>query len=990
MACFSWSRLAVLAALICQVAVSEGKKTSSLRNSHVKNGGIERAMKADTAPADGMFSNAVASPAVTECVAGFHHWYYKFTFGDGCVLEGYSVGSTVKALYCDGSKTVTLDIGCTSPFANQGLGIVDFSIETLQDKVCACKQYCSYGSHTTTTVTTGDATHSVCMTTTQQQQTTTITVVDEVCDATKDKWWFHYVFADDCVLKGFSPDSTVTMAYCATGKSITLDISCSSPAVNVKGFPAVKSYGSGTLQGDCTCQEYCSYGDIHHINSPPAPVPVPVPMVNPVPVPAPVPVPTPVATQPMSMVVPAPAPIGIAGGPISYNYPLPAPLPVPVPVPAPAVPGPAPIGIAGGPAGHSNPAPSPNSVVSVPSSSSNVPFYIYKCPCSLMNKSPTSDCSLVCSSMLDMSGNVAGLDQCNISNLPQLGSCQQSSTNFVYIVTVTKVEISITTGTVTGTIWSDSNSDMTVTSGETTYQDVTVTLITTTGEIISQTTTDSSGMFSFYKIDQGSYFITVTNLPAGVILSGQETNGMISVEVTGNKTTEIFITTSKTTGSIQGTIWYDVNGDGKFDEQKTSLVSALTVTLTDSNGKTIGISVTTSEGKYSFETVSAGVQTITLEKPSKSIQVTVVSNEVTILNIGFPSPTGSIAGNIYNSVTLSPLPGIPVTATDKKGYEKSTTTDDNGNYEFPSLPTGDYTVKPEATEGFTVTTYTTEGTVTPFSSSELPSVPVIFNGQTTLDFGMKPVTGSIYGTVFADSSPYDGVQDSGEAGIQGIVVKVWSTSSTSTPVSTTTTDASGYYIFNSLPSGSYKVTFTTTYTYTVTFTGPLVSESGTTTNPIIISNAYVAVEVDVGLYQTPTVSSVGGINGYVWVDYDKNGIKNSNHSGLVDCSVSVKGSDGTIITTTTDTFGFYFFAVITGTYEVIFVNPNPDVYYFFGNMTEDNQANSAGVAGNVLVAPESNSTASAGLEIKPGVKCKSEISNDINIASGGFGSTTNC
>jgi len=306
------------------------------------------------------------------------------------------------------------------------------------------------------------------------------------------------------------------------------------------------------------------------------------------------------------------------------------------------------------------------------------------------------------------------------------------------------------------------------------------------------------------------------------------------------------------------------------------------------------------------------------------------------------------------------------------------------------LPTGDYTVKPEATEGFTVTTYTTEGTVTPFSSSELPSVPVIFNGQTTLDFGMKPVTGSIYGTVFADSSPYDGVQDSGEAGIQGIVVKVWSTSSTSTPVSTTTTDASGYYIFNSLPSGSYKVTFTTTYTYTVTFTGPLVSESGTTTNPIIISNAYVAVEVDVGLYQTPTVSSVGGINGYVWVDYDKNGIKNSNHSGLVDCSVSVKGSDGTIVTTTTDTFGFYFFAVVTGTYKVIFINPNPDVYYFMGNMTEDNQANSAGVAGNVLVAPESNSTASAGLEIKSGVKCKSEISNDMNIAAGGFGSTTNC
>jgi hypothetical protein len=51
----------------------------------------------------------------------------------------------------------------------------------------------------------------------------------------------------------------------------------------------------------------------------------------------------------------------------------------------------------------------------------------------------------------------------------------------------------------------------------------------------------------------------------------------------------------------------------------------------------------------------------------------------------------------------------------------------------------------------------------------------------------------------------DGIQDPGEPGVPGVTVTLYD--STGTPITTTTTDTTGYYIFPNLQPGTYFVGF---------------------------------------------------------------------------------------------------------------------------------------------------------------------------------------
>ncbi len=73
-------------------------------------------------------------------------------------------------------------------------------------------------------------------------------------------------------------------------------------------------------------------------------------------------------------------------------------------------------------------------------------------------------------------------------------------------------------------------------------------------------------------------------------------------------------------------------------------------------------------------------------------------------------------------------------------------------------------------------------------------------------FRSRPELASLGDYVWYDAN-HDGIQNAEEDGIQGVPVKLYACGGT-TPLATTTTDATGYYLFSNLTPGEYFVEFT--------------------------------------------------------------------------------------------------------------------------------------------------------------------------------------
>src|SRR5207253_1291806 len=130
----------------------------------------------------------------------------------------------------------------------------------------------------------------------------------------------------------------------------------------------------------------------------------------------------------------------------------------------------------------------------------------------------------------------------------------------------------------------------------------------------------------------------------------------------------------------------------------------------------------------------------------------------------------------------------------------STTTSGDGNYTFANLNAGNYTVKVVASSlpaGLTPT-YDLDGVATANTASLTLAAGT---SRTDVDFGYK-YNGSIGDRVWNDANG-NGVQDAGEAGINGVTVQLLNAGGT--VIATTTTAGDGNYTFSNLAGGSYTV-----------------------------------------------------------------------------------------------------------------------------------------------------------------------------------------
>nr|MDQ3024767.1 carboxypeptidase regulatory-like domain-containing protein [bacterium] len=282
-----------------------------------------------------------------------------------------------------------------------------------------------------------------------------------------------------------------------------------------------------------------------------------------------------------------------------------------------------------------------------------------------------------------------------------------------------------------------------------------------------------------------------------------------------------------------------------------------------------------------------------------------------------------VAVTLYNAATDQPV--------QSNGNALTDTTDATGLYLFDNLPPGDYYVVFNLSTlpaGHVVTVQDASGVGENADSDANPST-----GQTR-DTGFLPGGGkdlnldlgvyqpaSLGDYVWHDLDA-DGIQEAGEPPLQGVLVTLFRGNGTPTGL-TTLTNAEGFYSFNGLTPGDYYVQFTPPAGMVATKPNGGLDD---TLDSDSVSGRTVVTTLSPG-ENDPTWDAgftlPAAIGNYVWLDSNKDGLKNNNEPGVEGITVKLYDVQGNLIgTKVTDSQGFFEFTNLTpGDYYLEFSRP---------------------------------------------------------------------
>ncbi len=326
------------------------------------------------------------------------------------------------------------------------------------------------------------------------------------------------------------------------------------------------------------------------------------------------------------------------------------------------------------------------------------------------------------------------------------------------------------------------------------------------GSVISTTTTEKDGSYSFAELSPGSY--TVSEVEQAGWTRTAPTEGSYTVElVDGDATDRNF--GNHGSFAISGTTFLDSNGNRVRDEGEAGQ-AGVAIQLS-SEGSVINATTTLEDGSYSFRNLAPGTYSISQVAVEGMSQVapegpwTVEIENADITGRDFANRGGlSISGQKYYDINGNGLqeedePGIPGGAVSLVLDGKvvaNTTTDENGFYSFENVLPGTYAINDPVPAGLVITT----------SSTVTVTVKTVV--VTNVNFGIRG-SNSISGLKYEDLNN-DRIRNSGERGISGWEMVL--TGSTwygkPLPTLTATTDTNGNYKFERLLPGTYRLSET--------------------------------------------------------------------------------------------------------------------------------------------------------------------------------------
>lgn len=215
--------------------------------------------------------------------------------------------------------------------------------------------------------------------------------------------------------------------------------------------------------------------------------------------------------------------------------------------------------------------------------------------------------------------------------------------------------------------------------------------------------------------------------------------------------------------------------------------------------------------------------------------------------------------------------------------------------------------------------------------------------------------GTLSGYVYHDADD-DGVKDANESGISGVTVKAYN--SAGALAGTATTDANGFYKFTNLPADTYELVESQPSAY-LDGKDTLGNAGGTAGNDVFTGIALTRVYPGYAAGKNYNFGEVlaSSLAGFVYIDSNDNGAKDSGERGLSGVTVKLTGTDdlgqSVSASTTTGADGSYSFPGLRpGSYTLTEVQPG-------GYATT---GNTVGTAGGSLATPRTDAIATIPLK----------------------------
>ena len=527
-----------------------------------------------------------------------------------------------------------------------------------------------------------------------------------------------------------------------------------------------------------------------------------------------------------------------------------------------------------------------------------------------------------------------------------------------------------------GRVFCDSDDDS-QDNGEAGVADVTVELLDASGAVIGTTQTDDEGNYEFTGLAAGDYAVRFPTSVDGKELVdanvGDDATDSDADQTTG-ETGTISLGVNEVsedndagiedpgTASLAGRVFCDSDDDSQDNGEAG--VADVTVELLDASGAVIGTTQTDDEGNYEFTGLDAGDYAVRFPTSvdgkvlvdanvgddatdSDADQTTGETGPISLgigersedNDAGIEDPAGSaIKGRYFcdendnDQDDAEPgIVGAVVELLDASGAViGTTTTDDEGNYEFTGLAAGDYGVRFAAdVDGKTFVVPNVGDDSTDSDAVENDDGTATITGITLginetsedNDAGAEdPGTASIGDTVWLDTDG-NGLLNGSEAGVDGVEVKLID-ATTGNVIDTDVTENGGQYLFENLDAGDYQVMFGTTggLTYTTQSADPADavnndSDAGADgmTGTISLDIGEAERDVDAGLVDPGT----GSISGRYFCDENNNDV-DDDEPGIEGVLVELLDDAGNVVddTTTGEDGSYSFTGLVAGDYKV--------------------------------------------------------------------------